>query len=189
MTRSTFDPEAGAEGSTATPTESSAARQREGRSARDLAAILSIRAERADAQASLDLVHRYLHELHERLGIEICCGDVVAEAAAYHPPSGSFVVVRQEGVPVGCGAVRAIGGDVGEMKRMWVAPGIRRQGVGARLLDTLEDEARRIGYRLVRLDTRRELVEAVSLYRRAGYREVPAYNDNADADLWFEKRL
>jgi GNAT superfamily N-acetyltransferase len=148
-----------------------------------------VQAEGGDEPVSVDLVRRYLGELHERLGITVCDGDLVAEAAAYRPPSGVFLVVRQEGVAVGCGAVRAIAGGAAEIKRMWLAPELRGHGVGARLLAALENEARRLGFRTARLDTRRELTEAVALYQRAGYREVPPYNDNPDADVWLEKAL
>lgn len=137
----------------------------------------------------MHLVARYLDELVQRLGINACCGDPAEEAAEYRPPRGSFLVVRRAGQPVGCGAVRALGADVAEVKRMWVAPPTRGQGVGRALLEALEQEARRIGYRVLRLDTRRELVEAVSLYRAGGYHEVPDYNANPHADVWFEKEL
>ena len=144
----------------------------------------------AGAPESLDLVRRYLDELVERLGEDVCHGDPSGEAAAFGPPSGAFLVVRSAGGgAVGCGAVRGIGAGTGEIKRMWLAPEVRGRGVGRRLLAALEDEARRLGYRALRLDTRRELVEAVSLYRSAGYREVADYNANPDADAWFEKSL
>ncbi len=153
------------------------------------AATITIRAEPAEEAASLELVRRYLTELRKRLGVHACAGDVEVEAVDYRPPAGAFLVVRHADVPVGCGAIRTIGGEIGELKRMWVAPAVRGHGVGCRLLMALENEARRLGYRTVRLDTRRELSEAMALYLRAGYREVPAYNDNCDADVWLEKLL
>lgn len=153
------------------------------------AAKFAIRAEHGEDPESLELVRHYLDELRERLGVEACAGDLEAEAAAYWPPTGAFLVARSADAAIGCGAIRAIAGGVGELKRMWVAPAFRGQGVGSRLLSALETEARRLGYRTIRLDSRRELAEAMALYRRAGYREVPAYNDNRDADVWFEKGL
>ncbi len=149
----------------------------------------TIGAERGDDPSSLGLVRRYLDELRERLGVDACAGEVEAEAAAYRPPTGAFLVVRRASAAIGCGAIRAIAGDVAELKRMWVAPAFRGQGVGSRLLVALEAEARRLGYRTVRLDSRRELAEAMALYLRAGYREVPAYNDNRHADVWLERAL
>ncbi len=154
-----------------------------------MAAGFAIRAERGEDPASVELVRHYLDELRERLGIHACAGEVEAEAVAYRPPRGAFLVARRAEAAIGCGAIRAIAGDVAELKRMWVAPEWRGQGVGSRLLVALEAEARRLGYRTIRLDSRRELAEAMALYVGAGYREMPAYNDNRDADVWFEKAL
>ncbi len=150
---------------------------------------VDVRPQPPETEASLELVRRYLDELRERLGVNACCGDPVDEAADYRPPSGAFLVVWQGDQPVGCGAVRALLPDIGEVKRMWVAPPARGKGVGRLLLRALEDEARRIGYRALRLDTRRELVEAMALYQGSGYLECRDYNGNPDADVWFEKEL
>ena len=59
----------------------------------------------------------------------------------------------------------------------------------AGLLTALEDEARASGKRRIRLDTNKNLSEAIAMYRAAGYDEVAPFNDEAYADLWFEKRL
>lgn len=72
---------------------------------------------------------------------------------------------------------------------MWVAPWARGLGLGVRLLRELEDHAREAGARVVQLETNRALTEAIALYRRSGYREVPAFNDEPYAHHWFEKRL
>jgi ribosomal protein S18 acetylase RimI-like enzyme len=72
---------------------------------------------------------------------------------------------------------------------MWVAAGSRGLGVGRRLLTELERRAVEHGTHTIRLETNRSLVEAVALYRSAGYREVDAINDEPYADHWFEKQL
>jgi ribosomal protein S18 acetylase RimI-like enzyme len=72
---------------------------------------------------------------------------------------------------------------------MWVAPRVRGLGLGRRLLRELESHARGAGARSVRLETNRSLIEAIALYRSAGYVEVPAFNDEPHAHLWFEKPL
>ena len=72
---------------------------------------------------------------------------------------------------------------------MFVGGEARRRGVARRLLAALEDEARRLGYRRVVLDTAAPLGEAEALYRTAGYQVVPAYNDNPYAAHWFAKDL
>lgn len=65
----------------------------------------------------------------------------------------------------------------------------RGLGLGRRLLTELEGLAASRGARVARLDTHRALVEAMSLYRSAGYREIPAFNDDPFSDHWFEKEL
>ena len=70
---------------------------------------------------------------------------------------------------------------------MYVAPACRGTGLARRILAELEAIAREHGCRAVRLDTSAYLTAAVALYRAAGYHEVPAYNGNPKADLWFER--
>jgi ribosomal protein S18 acetylase RimI-like enzyme len=72
---------------------------------------------------------------------------------------------------------------------MWVSAELRGVGLGRRLLHELEDLARVNGARAVQLETNRALVEAIALYRAAGYREVEPFNDEPYAHHWFEKRL
>jgi ribosomal protein S18 acetylase RimI-like enzyme len=72
---------------------------------------------------------------------------------------------------------------------MWVAPAARGLSVGRRLLRELEDLAADNGCTAVELETNRALAEAISLYRSAGYVEVPAFNDEPYAHHWFEKHL
>ena len=80
-------------------------------------------------------------------------------------------------------------GEPSEIKRMWVAAPARGRGIGRRLLSQLEANAVRSGAPAVRLETNRSLIEAIALYRSAGYVEVPAFNDEPFADHWFEKGL
>ena len=72
---------------------------------------------------------------------------------------------------------------------MWVARSARGLGVGRRLLLALEQHARDAGASAVRLETNRALTQAIALYRRAGYLEVDAFNDEPYAHHWFEKRF
>jgi ribosomal protein S18 acetylase RimI-like enzyme len=91
--------------------------------------------------------------------------------------------------PVGCGAVKHFPGGASDIKRMWVADAARGLGVGRRLLVELEERARAHGSTSTRLETNRTLVEAIALYRSAGYVEVPAFNAEPFAHHWFAKRL
>ena len=105
------------------------------------------------------------------------------------PPAGLLVLARLQGAPVGCAALKMHAGAPAEVKRMWVADEVRGLGVGRRLLAAIEQHARDHGVRTLRLETNRALVEAIALYRSAGYREVPAFNDEPFAHHWFEKQI
>ena len=104
-------------------------------------------------------------------------------------PAGLFLVATRHEEPVGCGALKLHPGAPAEIKRMWVAPSARGLGLGRRLLTELEARAASLGVRVLRLETNRTLAEAIGLYRAAGYREVPAFNDEPYAHHWFEKAL
>jgi drug/metabolite transporter (DMT)-like permease/GNAT superfamily N-acetyltransferase len=110
-------------------------------------------------------------------------------ASEYEEPRGTFLVVYQDGDPVACGGIRALPDGAAEVKRMYVMPGARGNGVGMRLLAELESQARRLGYERLRLDTAQALTAAQALYRNAGYHEIDDYNGNPAATHWFEKTL
>ena len=90
---------------------------------------------------------------------------------------------------LGCGALRPLEGDAAELKRMYARPG--GCGVGRALLRFLEEEARRLGYGALRLETRRVNARAVSFYERHGYARIPNYGRYAGLEraVCFEKRL
>jgi ribosomal protein S18 acetylase RimI-like enzyme len=90
---------------------------------------------------------------------------------------------------VGCGALKFHRRKPAEIKRMWVSPSVRGLSLGRRMLRELECAAAEAGATAVRLETNQRLTEAIGLYRSAGYREVPAFNDEAYAHHWFEKVL
>ena len=114
---------------------------------------------------------------------------ISADDAELTPPTGLLLVATWHGEPVGCGAVKFHPGAPAEIKRMWAAPAVRGLGLGRRLLTELEAAAAAGGARALRLETNRSLGEAIGLYRSAGYREVPAFNDEPYAHHWFEKTL
>ena len=105
------------------------------------------------------------------------------------PPAGLVLVASLLSEPVGCGCLRFHPGEPSEIKHLWVAESARGLGLGRRLVAELEAHAADNGTRVVRLDTNAALTEAIALYRSAGYREVPPFNDEAYAHHWFEKTL
>ena len=132
---------------------------------------------------------RYLAEVARRVASTAISTDEIEDVAGYAPPGGVFLVGRVDGPVVACGAIRRLGPDLGEIKRMWIDPQWRGQGHGASLIAALEAAARELGYSRLRLDTSELLVEAVRLYESCGYRRIDRYNDNPDATLFYEKYL
>jgi GNAT superfamily N-acetyltransferase len=115
------------------------------------------------------------------------------------PPSGadvSVVLVARDdgGTAVGCGALRALGPDVAELKRMYVVPGARGRGVSTALLAALEESAVARGWTTLRLETGPRQPEAIALYERAGYTPIRAFGAyvgaaEATESLFYERAL
>jgi len=96
----------------------------------------------------------------------------------------AFLVARDEaGEAVGCGALRVLGDETVELKRMYVRPAARGQGIGRALLAALEAEAARLGATRVRLETGPLQPDAIALYESSGYREIPCWGAYAEAPL------
>jgi GNAT superfamily N-acetyltransferase len=137
----------------------------------------------------LRLYADFIRETDTELGREV----VEAELAAgpprdLAPPDGVMLLALHDGEPAAIGGVRHLDTDVAEVKSMYVVPEHRGAGLAAAMLRRLEAVARDHGCAATRLDTSDYLTPAVALYRSAGYREVPDYNGNPKANLWFERR-
>jgi GNAT superfamily N-acetyltransferase len=102
-----------------------------------------------------------------------------------------FVAGFIDGRPVACGAIQPLGDGVAEIKRMYVRPQHRRQGLSRLILAALEELAMQRGYHTLRLETGRYLTPALGLYRAAGYRPIPLYGEYVDNpnSVCFEKIL
>lgn len=102
-----------------------------------------------------------------------------------------FAVIRTDaGTAIGCGAV-VVNGDEGEIKRMYIRPARRGNGLGGELLRFLEAEAVRAGCTVLRLETGIRQPEALRLYERSGYRQCPPFGDYKEdpMSLFFEKAI
>lgn len=142
------------------------------------------------APGAREAMTRYFDELDRRFPDGFDVGDAIeTDAAALSAPAGVLVLVRVDGRLAGCGGVLVLPDGAAEIKRMWIAEAMRGLGLGARLLRTLEEHAVALGCAVVRLDTNGVLTDAITMYRRAGYREIPRYNTNPYAQLFFEKHL
>jgi GNAT superfamily N-acetyltransferase len=125
----------------------------------------------------------------EGAGVDLDAEIAAGPPADLVPPNGVCLLARVDGRPAGIGGVRYLDTEIAEVKSMYVSPEFRGIGLGRRILSRLDEIAAEHGCRAVRLDTSDYLTPAAGLYRSAGYVEVPAYNENPKADLWFERTL
>ena len=103
----------------------------------------------------------------------------------------AFFLIRVNGVPAGCGAVKLIDGEYAEIKRMYVRPQFRGTGLARSMLRHLSDYAQAQGIELLRLETGIYQPDAIGLYERAGFRLIPPFGEYREDPLsrFYEKRL
>ena len=90
----------------------------------------------------------------------------------YAPPGGRLLLASKDGLPAGCVALKAHSPSEAELKRLYVRPAFRGQGVGRLLVQTLVAEARQIGYRRIVLDTHITMEAAQAIYEANGFKVV-----------------
>jgi ribosomal protein S18 acetylase RimI-like enzyme len=133
----------------------------------------------ADIEAAADLFAAYA----ESLGIDLAFQGFEAELASlpgdYAPPEGELLLARlPDGKPAGCVGIRPLGGGACEMKRLYVPPAGRGQGIGKALMMAIVAKATELGYREIRLDTFPSMTAAIGLYKEAGFKVIPPYYEN-----------
>ncbi len=123
--------------------------------------------------------HRELHRDDEAFTNEYFDAVALEEEFAalpgkYSPPEGSLLLAICNGTPAGCVALRKIDNQTCEMKRMFVYPELHGKGIGSALAKAIMTEAKKIGYKKMRLDTSKKQIEALRLYERLGFKRTNA---------------
>jgi GNAT superfamily N-acetyltransferase len=146
----------------------------------------------ARGEHELAAVARLFREYQVALGVDLCFQGFEREVSElpgeYGPPRGDILLARVGRVMAGVVALRPLdlaGGEIAEMKRLYVRPAFRGRRLGRLLAESCIEAARRIGYRHMRLDTLARLTAANSLYRTLGFTPISPYNDNPLADVLY----
>ncbi|GAA3300859.1 GNAT family N-acetyltransferase [Dactylosporangium vinaceum] len=104
-------------------------------------------------------------------------------------PNAKFVLATVDGVGAGCAAIQPLDDQTVEIKRMYVRPAYRGNGLARRMLAALEDLAAGSHYLFIRLETGARQPESIRLYESAGYRPIPPYGPyvHSPLSLCYEK--
>jgi GNAT superfamily N-acetyltransferase len=141
-----------------------------------------------DGAALLAAMVEEMRELYS--GLDLNSPDMPAAGVAdLAPPTGTFLVGYRDGQAACAGGIKRLPDGACEIKRMYVVPSARKQGVARSLLRALEDAARGLGYRIARLDTGPLQPHARGLYESEGYVAIGNFNGNPVATFFGEKRL
>ncbi len=144
----------------------------------------------AETSEQIETARELFREYQEWLGISLCFQNFDDEVANlpgdYRMPNGRLLIAIKDGDVVGCIALRKLTDDACEMKRLFLRPQFRGQGLGREMVQRIIDEAREIGYERMRLDTLpRWMDQAIALYEQFGFRDIPPYYDNPVAGARF----
>ena len=104
----------------------------------------------------------------------------------------AFLVAYRDSVPVGCGAMRCLDPTTAELKRMYVVPSARGEGIGRAVLEALETESRKLGVKRLVLETGIRQHAALRLYQRSGFRKIALfgeYLESPDTSICMAKDL
>ena len=148
--------------------------------------VPEIRLVTPDTPELLAATREILREYAHSLGIDLCFQNFEAELAGlpgdYALPGGCLLLAFVDSALAGCGALRALPdadyANACEVKRLYVRPAFRRFGLGRVLAQALLDEAGRLGYSEVLLDTLDDMEAARGLYASLGFEEIPPYYYN-----------
>jgi ribosomal protein S18 acetylase RimI-like enzyme len=133
-------------------------------------------------------------EYANTLGVDLCFQGFADELAqlpgSYAPPRGRLLVALAHSVAAGCVALRPLSMSVCEMKRLYVRPAFRGQGLAKQMAEMIIAEAAQLGYSTMRLDTLPHMVAATRLYESLGFVPcAPYYNTPLQDTIFMERAL
>ena len=143
----------------------------------------------ATSPAQVEACRELFLEYQRGLGVSLCFQGFDQELANlpgdYAPPRGRLYLALAAGKPVACVALRPLFHRDAEMKRLYVRSACRGSGLGRILAQRIIEDARKLGYDALKLDTLPAMKAAQRLYEDLGFRDTAPYNDNPVAGVRF----
>jgi len=137
-----------------------------------------------------DLFRGYAASLPVDLDYQDFDDELAALPGKYAPPKGVLLLARDADGALGCVGLRALAEGVCEMKRLYLLPAARGLGLGRALADAAVAEARRLGYRELRLDTLPTMARAIAMYEQMGFERIePYYRPTPPGTVFMALRL
>ena len=150
--------------------------------------------EQAASADELESVRALFQEYWTSFGFTPCFQNFDSELAAlpgkYAPPHGRLLLATVNGRPAGCVALRRFDQTRGEVKRLYVRPQFRGNGLGKAMMNALAAEARVIGYAELIADTiPKVMATALAMYERLGFEHIPPYSNETPEAQHIRLRL
>jgi ribosomal protein S18 acetylase RimI-like enzyme len=148
----------------------------------------------AESPQDVKLIRELFREYQASIGVDLCFQNFESELEGlpgkYAQPEGRLYLAFDGKQAAGCAGLRKIEESVCELKRLYVRPLYRGQGIGRRLTVQAVNDARKIGYTRMRLDTLPSMGRALDLYSDLGFKPIPPYTQNpVEGALFLELRL
>lgn len=127
----------------------------------------------------IEEIRQLFLEYAESLGVDLNFQDFESEINSlpgkYEPPDGILILASVNGKSAGCVALRRLSKDICEMKRLYIRDEYRGLGIGKKLIVMIIEEAKKLKYRYMRLDTLPTMKKAQELYASLGFYDIEPY--------------
>ena len=144
----------------------------------------------SDIENTKELIKEYLTWIENDLSFQQIDKELATFPEKYEEPGGSFFIAKDGDTIVGCIGLRKIQNEVCEMKRLYIKDKYKGIGLGKELIITIIEEAKKKGYRKMRLDTLPKMKAALKLYKEFGFYQIEQYIENPiDGAVFMEKIL